>query len=63
VIPHLHEHLPDVVKPKLAAEVLLQSVQLARGDIVSFDRVRFGMEETHVFHEAARDCRREFDTP
>jgi hypothetical protein len=39
-----------VVQPQLDRRT---AAQLARGDLVLFDRVRLGKEATQVFHEAA----------
>jgi hypothetical protein len=35
--------------------MLLQRVQLARGDLVGLDGVRLGMKSAHVVDKAARD--------
>jgi hypothetical protein len=54
VVPQLQEHLRYVGKAKLAGIVLSQRVELARGDLVLPDLVRFFEERAHVFDEAAR---------
>jgi hypothetical protein len=38
--------------------VILQDMKLAAGDLVTLDRIRFGIERAHVFNEAARGCGR-----
>jgi len=60
MIPHLLEHLLHVGEAKLAGVMLLQRVQLARGDLVALDSILLGMEGAHVVDKAACDRGRQF---
>jgi hypothetical protein len=41
--------------------MLIESVKLARGDLVLLDGVRLGKESPHILHEAFGDLRRYFE--
>ena len=48
VILHQFEHLARIGQPKLPGAVLLQGMQLASGDLVPLDGVRFGVKRAYI---------------
>jgi len=61
MISHLHEHLFDVGKAKLADVVVPERVELPRGNLIALDQFCLGMEGAHVFNKTAGHRGRQFD--